>query len=237
MFEETFYVKRAECYSAVIRKLKENNEDVAQQRVDFILCSNHDGTYYLTLEEKPTDQEASNDFNKGKRMQQHMLKLWTNWLGSKLLVSELEAVTCQWQERKLVIFGTHILPSGQFIVYRKATAHISSVSSHHPSAARLLQMILSVKHLFTLNHMELNAMINSIGKYSNRNLDLSVNTDQPFITFYESIQGSESSLEEMEEPAYVEEALIEAKATKYPDDIINSNDWEKMLIDNAKEDL
>lgn len=37
LFDNTFYVKRAECYSAVIKKLKENNKDLAQQRVDFIL--------------------------------------------------------------------------------------------------------------------------------------------------------------------------------------------------------
>ena len=48
LFDNTFYVKRAECYSVVIRKLKENNEDLAQQRVDFILRSNYDESDYLT---------------------------------------------------------------------------------------------------------------------------------------------------------------------------------------------
>jgi hypothetical protein len=45
-------VKRAECYSAVVKKLKENAEDITQQRVDFILRSNHDGCDYLSLEHK-----------------------------------------------------------------------------------------------------------------------------------------------------------------------------------------
>ncbi|CEJ02189.1 hypothetical protein RMCBS344292_16202 [Rhizopus microsporus] len=122
LFDETFFVKRAECYSAVIKKLQGQNEDIAQQRVDFILRSNHDGSDYLTSEEKPTDEEASYDINKGKKMQQYMLKLWSNWLGSRELVGELEAITCQWQKTKLTVFGTRMLPSGKFIFYKKATA-------------------------------------------------------------------------------------------------------------------
>ncbi|EIE89934.1 hypothetical protein G6F47_001311 [Rhizopus delemar] len=194
LFDETFYVKRAECYSAVFRKLKDNNEDIAQQRVDFILRSNHDGTDYLTLEEKPTDQEARYDFNKEKKMQQHMLKLWSDWLGSTMWVGELEAVTCQRQQRKLIVFGIRILPSGCFVVYKKASAHISPVSSHYDAAARLLQIVLPIKRLVTLNHMKLIAMINAIEKYANEHLDLSVNTDQPYVTFYGSSQESQKSI-------------------------------------------
>lgn len=51
IFDDIFYVKRTECYSAVIKKLKENNKDLAQQRVDFILRNNHDE---LTQETKNT---------------------------------------------------------------------------------------------------------------------------------------------------------------------------------------
>ncbi|KAG1144100.1 hypothetical protein G6F37_001511 [Rhizopus arrhizus] len=179
LFDETFFVKRAECYSAVIKKLQGQNEDIAQQRVDFILRSNHDGSDYLTSEEKPTDEEASYDINKGKKMQQHMLKLWSNWLGSRELVGELEAMTCQWQKTKLTVFGTRMLPSGKFIFYKKATAVISPTATHYAAAARLLQIVLSVKRLVTLNHMKLMTMVQAIDEYSNENLDLTISTDQP----------------------------------------------------------
>ena len=217
--------------------MKDNNEDIAQQRVDFILRSNHDGTDYLSLEEKPTDQEAHYDFKKGKRMQQHMLKLWSDWLGSTVLVGELEAVTCQWQQTKLVVFGTRLLPSGHFIVYKKATAYISPVSGHHAAAARLLQIVLSIKRLVTLNHMKLIAMINVIEKYSNEYLDLSVNTDQPYFTYYGSSQESQKSTEKGEEPEYVQEASLVARSVKHPDDIVGVSDWEKMLIDDVNQEL
>jgi hypothetical protein len=45
----------------------------------------------------------------GKEMQRNMLTLWSDWLDSTTLVGELEAVTCQWQARKLTIFGTRML--------------------------------------------------------------------------------------------------------------------------------
>ncbi|KAI8138738.1 hypothetical protein BJV82DRAFT_282728 [Fennellomyces sp. T-0311] len=56
-----------------------------QQRVDFILRSNQNGTDFLTLEEKPRDSNVLCDLEKGKQMQRHMLQFWSNWLGSKLL--------------------------------------------------------------------------------------------------------------------------------------------------------
>ncbi|KAI7905685.1 uncharacterized protein BX663DRAFT_484161 [Cokeromyces recurvatus] len=228
---------RAECCSAVIKKLKETNKDLAQQRVDFILRNNHDGSDYLTSEEKPTDKEALYDFKKGKEMQRNMLTLWSNWLNSSTLVGELEAVTCQWQERKLTVFGTRMLPSGHFIVYKKATAFISSVSGHYGAAAKLLQIVLSLKRLVTLNHMKLISMIDAIEKYSNDNLDLSVNADQPYVTYYGSSQESASSKEKEEEPEYVQEALSKSRSVKHPDDVVSMGDWEKMIIDDVNQEL
>lgn len=82
--------------------------------------------------------------------------------------------------------------------------------------------------------MKLIAMINAIEKYSSRNLDLSINTDQPFITYYGSSQESEEgSSDEKEKPGYVKEALTAARAVKHPDDIVGFDDWEKILIDDV----
>ncbi|KAG1322993.1 hypothetical protein G6F62_009920 [Rhizopus arrhizus] len=236
LFDETFFVKRAECYSAVIKKLQGQNEDIAQQRVDFILRSNHDGSDYLTSEEKPRDEEASYDINKGKKMQQHMLKLWSNWLGSRELVGELEAMTCQWQKTKLTVFGTRMLPSGKFIFYKKATAVISPTAIYYAAAARLLQIVLSVKHLVTLNHMKLMAMVQAIDEYSNENLDLTISTDQPYITYYSSSQDSSGS-EEENTPEYVQKALSASKSVKHPDDIVSAGVWEKMIIEDVNKAL
>jgi intein-encoded DNA endonuclease-like protein len=116
------------------------------------------------LEEKSTDKEAYYVVKKGKEMQRNMVTLWSDWLDSTTLVGELEAVTCQWQARKLTVFGTRMLTSGQFIVYKKATSLISFISGHYGAAARLLQIVLSLKSLVTLNHMKLVSMVDAIEK-------------------------------------------------------------------------
>lgn len=74
---------------------------------------------------------------------------------------------------------------------------------------QLLQIILSVKRLVTLNHMKLKAMIGTIEKYSNDNLDPSINTDQPYIIFYRtnSTESGNSSKEEEEESKYLQAVL------------------------------
>ncbi|KAI9265792.1 hypothetical protein EDC94DRAFT_668776 [Helicostylum pulchrum] len=53
--------------------------------------------------------------------------------------------------------------------------------------------------LVTLNHMKLTAMIDTIERYSNDNLDLSINTDQPYIAFYRNISTESGSSSEEEE--------------------------------------
>lgn len=102
------------------KKLKENIKDLAQQRVDFILRSNHDESNYLTLEEKPTDDVAKYDYKKEKQMQRNMLTLWSKWLNSNVLVSELEAVTCQWEQRKLLYFELACYHLGNLLHRRNA---------------------------------------------------------------------------------------------------------------------
>lgn len=139
-------------------------------------------------------------------------------------VIELEAVTCQWEERKLTVLGTRILPSGHFLVYKKATAHIAPVSGNYATAARLLLIILLIKRLVTLNHMKLISVINTIEKYSNAHLDLSVSTDQPHVTFYGSSQESQKNTGEVDEPEYVHEALLESRSLKHSDDIVEVRD-------------
>ncbi|EPB88710.1 hypothetical protein HMPREF1544_04469 [Mucor circinelloides 1006PhL] len=140
-------------------------------------------------------------------MQQNMLTLWSQWLNSNALVSELEAVTCHWEQRKLAVLGTRMLPPGQFNTYKKFTAHRSSLSGGYAVAARLLQVASSAKCPATLNHMKLITMTQVIEKYSNDNSDLSVHTDQEFATYYESNQESQGSAKEKEEPVYAHETL------------------------------
>ncbi|KAG1521369.1 hypothetical protein G6F50_018726 [Rhizopus delemar] len=78
-------------------------------------------------------------------------------------------------------------------------------------------------------------MTQVIEKYSNDNLDFSVNTDQEFITYYGSSQESEDSAKEKEEPGYIHEALSKLKSVKHPDSIISGGDWEQLIIDDVNQ--
>lgn len=77
--------------------------------------------------------------------------------------------------------------------------------------------------------MKLAAMIEAIERYSNENLNLAINTNQPYIAYYESNQESQSDTEEEEEPKCLQEALMQLKSVKHPDDIVGVDDWEKII--------
>jgi hypothetical protein len=68
-------------------------------------------------------------------------------------------------------------------------------------------------------------------------LDLFVNTDQPYITYYGSSQESASSSKEKEEPEYVHEVLSKTRAVQHPDDVVSISDWEKMIIVDVNQEL
>lgn len=72
--------------------------------------------------------------------------------------------------------------------------------------------------------MKLITMTQVIEKYSNDNLDLSVTTDQKFVTYYGSSQESEDNAKGKEEPRYVHEALSKLKSAKHPDSIVSGAD-------------
>lgn len=78
-------------------------------------------------------------------------------------------------------------------------------------------------------------MTQAIENYSNDNSDLSVHTDQEFVTYYESSQESEGSANEREERGYVLEALSKLKSVKRSDSIISGGDWEKLIIENVNQ--
>lgn len=74
--------------------------------------------------------------------------------------------------------------------------------------------------------MKLIIMTQVIEKYSYDNLDLSLNTDQDFFTYYRSSREPESNAKE-------KEALSKLKTVKHPDSIVSGGDWEQLIIDNV----
>ncbi|KAI9006245.1 hypothetical protein CLU79DRAFT_829783 [Phycomyces nitens] len=101
VYDDQFTSKRADCYSNIIKEF-----DVDNQRVDFILRNVNDDNDYFSAEEKPSLKGVKSDMRKGKALQKAMLRKWTGLLGSAEVMEQLEAVTCQWQGLKLIVYGS-----------------------------------------------------------------------------------------------------------------------------------
>ncbi|KAI7894093.1 uncharacterized protein EV154DRAFT_579780 [Mucor mucedo] len=96
IYDKNFITKRADCISNITKEF----DDVPNQRVDFILRNLNDDTDYLSAEEKPGVKGVKKDISKGKALQLAMLRKWAQYVGNSR-ISNLEAITCQWQGVKL----------------------------------------------------------------------------------------------------------------------------------------
>jgi hypothetical protein len=91
-----FKAKRSECLSSITKLF----DDLPNQRIDFILRNLNDENDYLSAEEKPTVKGVKGDLEKAKSLQKLMLTDWSRRIGSEKLMTEFEAITCQWQGTK-----------------------------------------------------------------------------------------------------------------------------------------
>ncbi|EIE81154.1 hypothetical protein RO3G_05859 [Rhizopus delemar RA 99-880] len=96
IYDKNFITKRADCISNITKEF----DDIPNQRVDFILRNLNDDTDYFSAEEKPGVKGVKKDISKGKTLQMAMLRKWTQYVGNSR-ISNLEAITCQWQGVKL----------------------------------------------------------------------------------------------------------------------------------------
>ncbi|KAG2225166.1 hypothetical protein INT45_009495 [Circinella minor] len=174
LFHDQFYIKRAECQSAVIKflQLDDPDGDLVQQKIDFILRNSNDESDYLSTEEKPGDKSENDDVCKGRQVQRHMLDLWNKWLGSPLLTSQLEAITYQWHGSSLHVFGTKMLSDQKVVSYKKSNVTISNTSDHFADVAYFLLIVISIKRSVTLNYMKLTTMLAAINRHSIASLEI-----------------------------------------------------------------
>ncbi|ORX57621.1 hypothetical protein DM01DRAFT_1362249 [Hesseltinella vesiculosa] len=169
LLNKHFKTMRGECYSAVIKEL----HDMDPKRVDFILRSVNDKSDYTSTEEKASNKSTTIDIQKGRVLQRGMLDTWQKrLLHSSTLASELEAITCQWRGREMLVFGTKLIDDGKFLAYKKASLLIPSDIHHCATASRALMVLLSIMHNTTLNFMRMSIMLNAISELSVKKLEI-----------------------------------------------------------------
>lgn len=233
LHNDTFYTKRAECLSAVIKELQ-GNEQVAQQRSDFILRNLNDGSDYMSSEEKPGHQDIHCDIQKAKRLRNHMLQLWRNKLGSIALAKQLEAITCQWQGLCLTIYGTRIVDENHSLSYIKKRVTIPSENGHFAAAANVLLTMLSLKQQATINYARFAAMLE---EKQTIELETLCADHEYSLLRDDSVEGPFKSNIDMDQPMdqkVVDRILQRCKNVKVAQGLVSCKDWEKILVDDVK---
>ncbi|KAG1136936.1 hypothetical protein G6F37_011625 [Rhizopus arrhizus] len=183
---------RADCYSSITKEF--NN--VKNQQVDFILRNINDNSDYLSAEEKPTLKGVKADFSKGKALESLMLRKWRNQLGSANIMKRFEAITCQWEGLRLVVFATRYISEEHSITYKKDSYMMPKEETHTASFAISLAAILSLKRLVFINYTKLNTVLEI--KHTHELQTMQFFEEDEFILRSDSTEGYENQEDEYE---------------------------------------
>ncbi|KAI8069132.1 uncharacterized protein B0P05DRAFT_551662 [Gilbertella persicaria] len=227
LHDKNFMSKRTDCYSSITKEFS----NVKNQRVDFILRNINDNSDYLSTEEKP-------DFVKGKILQNLMLRKWTNRLGSVDIMKEFEAITCQWEGLKLIIFATRYISEKHSITYKKGSYIMPKEETHTASFARLLAAVLSLKRLVLVNYTKLNTVLETKHSYELQTMQFS--QEDEFNLRSDSTEEYEAQEDERETATidvHLESDILSALdeiETDLEEDIVTFKDWEEFMMERGR---
>lgn len=154
IYDDKFTSKRADCYS----NITEEFEDINNQRVDFILRSINDNNDYLSAEEKPDLKSVKSDIRKEKALQKAMLRKWTDRLRSVETMKQLEAIACQWQRLKLILYDTRFISEDHLVTYKKGSFSVPKDEIHAASFVHVVAAALSLRRLVYANYTKLHCV-------------------------------------------------------------------------------
>ncbi|KAG2217506.1 hypothetical protein INT45_001793 [Circinella minor] len=212
LFHPHFITKRSECYSAVVEELRVDDESVARQRVDFILRSSNDGSDYCSAEEKAEGKSDAKDYRKGKVLQRGMIDLWAKrLLRSHKLAGMLEAITCQWNNRRLHIYATRLITPNRYLVYQKTNLTIPSDQYHCATASHSILILLSLMHEATINYIRIQESVEVENQFDDED-----GPPKPALTEKE-----------------VEDIVVICQGCSYPEELMVMDNWEAFVIDDC----
>ncbi|KAG1584197.1 hypothetical protein G6F48_008045 [Rhizopus delemar] len=233
--DDEFETKRSECFSQVMKVLKEIDGDTRLQRLDFILRDLNTDNDVMTAEEKPTLKGVKADIKKGEQLKKNTLYLWSKQVKSNVLMEELEAISCQWQGTKLTIYGSRLLSSDLILTYKKGTFHIPVSVRHLSEFSKLLMAVISLKRIVKLNYTKFTLILEE--KYKNEIENLVF--DEEFLNEVSFISNStdsnngeaETDEDEKNNDDFVETTLAKIKNLKMDEKGLKKfSDWEDLLL-------
>ncbi|KAG0905391.1 hypothetical protein G6F33_012202 [Rhizopus arrhizus] len=227
IYDKNFITKRADCISNITKEF----DDIANQRVDFILRSLNDDTDYLSAEEKPDLKDVKKDIGKGKTLQMAMLRKWTQYVVNSR-ISNLEAITCQWQGIKLQIIGTKYISQSHSISYNKGVFVVPKIVNNLASFAQTLAAVLSLKRLVYLNYSKINVILEAKRQHDIEFMHFQGGEiDDDILLRSDSTAGYDSINDEQIIDVDLEEDIKEAiQNIKRDDDIVTVQDWEEFVV-------
>lgn len=230
IYDNKFTSKRADCYSNITKEF----DDVNNQRVDFILRNINDDNDYLSTEEKPSLKGVKSDLKKGKALQKAMLRKWTGRLGSVKIMQELEAITCQWQGLKLIVFGTRFITKDHLVTYRKGTFSVPKDETHAASFAHLLAAVLSLRRLVYLNYTKLNVILEAKYTYEIETMyfesDSETNFRSDSTAGLEYEERTDSNIIDDELETQILHTLCDVKPET---DVVTLKNWEELILEKT----
>ncbi|KAF9163654.1 hypothetical protein BGX20_001252 [Mortierella sp. AD010] len=204
-----YLTKRSEILSMTLKTAKLEGFKVPSHRVDFVVsCKDYDMDL-LTSEDKPTSSSKVNkDTDKGLLIQQTTLGLWRKKIGAqrKELLSELEAITCQWIGNELVVRGTRLLGS-TFVHYKKAVVRFPT-TLRCASAALALSVVMSLERTITLNFRKMELILEEKASQQISDLQLASDYDATCAFF---AADEEACLKEVRQLTHPTDVLTGAK--------------------------
>jgi hypothetical protein len=227
IYDKNFITKRADCISSITKEF----DDIANQRVDFILRSLNDDTDYLSAEEKPGLKGVKKDIGKGKTLQMAMLRKWTQYVVNSR-ISNFEAITYQWQGVKLQIIGTKYISQNHSISYNKGVFVVPKIVNNLASFAQTLAAVLSLKRLVYFNYSKINIILETKRQHDIEFMHFQGGEiDDDILLRSDSTAGYDSINDEQIIDFDLEEDIKEAlKNIKHGDDIVTVKDWEEFVV-------
>lgn len=227
IYDKNFITKRADCISNITKEF----DDIPNQRVDFILRNLNDDTDYFSAEEKPGVRGVKKDISKGKTLQMAMLRKWIQYVGNSR-ISNLEAITCQWQGVKLQVIGTRYISQNHSISYNKGVFVVPKIVNNLASFAQTLAAVLSLKRLVYLNYRKINVILEAKRRHDIELMHFQGGeTDDDILLHSDSTAGYDSNNDEQIIDFDLEEDITEAlQNVQHDDDIITVKDWEEFVV-------
>ncbi|KAI7860622.1 hypothetical protein BDC45DRAFT_492401 [Circinella umbellata] len=153
------------------------------------------------------------------------------------LAGMLEAITCQWNDRRLYIYATRLITPNCYLVYQKSNLTIPSDQYHCATASHSILILLSLMHEVIMNYIRMSTMIEEIQQLNVEKLDIITydndiafrNDSQESVEVENQFDAPKPALTEKE----VEDIVVICQSCSYPEELMVMDNWEAFIIDDC----